>query len=179
MSFHSRTSTIFIAFKKQLRVFYLEREESAVNILSSQKSDVHLNQHAHTKSVVYKLRELPELSISIKYITHLTFSNNEKMLALGIESNSDRSISIEIYEVPEDIRSARTQLKKLFKISLNSPIQFIDFSLNNKFLLICLVDNIIIRDLSETKNINQELISKIEWCNRGVIYGKESETTLN
>lgn len=44
---------------------------------------------------------------------------------------------------------------------MNSPIHFADFSLNNKFLLICLIDSIVIRDLSENKNINPEMISKI------------------
>ncbi len=70
------------------------------------------------------------------------------MLGLGIESNSDNSICIEIFEIPEDMRSARTQLKKLFKICLASAIQFVDFSLNNKFLLISSSENIIIRDLA-------------------------------
>ncbi len=126
------------------------------------------------KNYNYKLRELPELSVSIKYITHLAFSNNERMLAVAVESNSDKSICIEVNEIPEDIKSARTQLKRLFVIALKSPIQFIDFSLNNKFLLICSVENIIIRDLAENKSLNQELIGKIEWCTRGVMYGKEA-----
>ena len=83
------------------------------------------------------------------------------MMALGIESNGEKSIYIEIYEIPEDIKSARIQLKRLFIISLKSPINFIDFSLNNKFLLITSLENTIIRDLAENKSLNQELISKI------------------
>jgi hypothetical protein len=83
------------------------------------------------------------------------------MLALGIESNSDQSIYIEIYEIPEDLKTMKSQLKKLFKISLTDKIEFVDFSLNNKFLLIALKEMVIIRDLAESKNLNHELISKI------------------
>lgn len=176
MAYHTKSKTVFVAFKKQLRVFYVEKEEVVTGGNQPSSVNIAVQQQYATgqKSLSYKLRELPELSISLKYITHLAFSNNEKMLALAIESNSDKSIFIEIYEIPEDIKSARTQLKRLFVISLKSAIQFIDFSLNNKYLLICSVDAVIIRDLAENKSINQELISKIEWCNKGVMYGKEA-----
>ncbi len=32
--------------------------------------------------------------------------------------------------------------------------------------------------MAENKSINQEMIAKIEWCNKGVMYGKEAETAI-
>ena len=63
-------------------MFYIEKEEvggnqpSSVNFNAQQYGNSNNQQQQQQKSYSYKLRELPELLIALKYITHLAFSNN-------------------------------------------------------------------------------------------------------
>lgn len=55
MGYHFKTNTIFIAFKKQLRVFYIEKEELSLNNVKD-NSNVNINVQTNTKHFTYKLR---------------------------------------------------------------------------------------------------------------------------
>jgi len=54
MSYHFRSGTVFIAFKKQLRIFCIDKEEP-INLMN-QQSNPNLSKQATSKMVSYKLR---------------------------------------------------------------------------------------------------------------------------
>lgn len=53
MSYHFKTGTIFIAFKKQLRIFFMEKDEINVN---QQQSVSNISKQGTSKTLSYKLR---------------------------------------------------------------------------------------------------------------------------
>ena len=102
--------------------------------------------------------------LEIRHITHAVISKNEVMLAVGIENNSTKSISIKLY----DIKSCKEEIRELqtFLIPQGENIEYIDFSKNNKALLAGLSSgrNYAIDLFKEGKeNIKDDLIAFIEW----------------
>lgn len=55
----------------------------------------------------------PLASLEIKFITHCEISANEKVLAIGLIKNSDKSVNMEIYDI-----SQRMEIKYLLNFAM-------------------------------------------------------------
>jgi WD40 repeat protein len=143
MAYSSLHEQVIVAFRGQLRFLSWAEQQMA-------------------------LEELEERTIQFNFLTHLLLSQSQKLLALGIESNSDKSHLVEIYEL------SSKDFKMRLRMKFDSPIEYLDFTRNpgekNHFLIksaqrLELYD---ISDLTQPLEVASLNAPKQDWMGQGL-----------